>query len=61
VYGYISSVVQNKPRYDEPEFREFLHRYQRDCLLFGKNAATRRMNERQSSIWEKKMAGESAQ
>ena len=56
VYGYISSAAKSKPRYDDREFREFLQRYQRDCLRFGKREATRRTNERQSSVWEQKRA-----
>ena len=44
VYGYFSSILQSKPRYNEPEFRKFLRQYQWDCLKFGKHEATRRAN-----------------
>lgn len=60
LYGFVSSAIKNNPRYDEPEFREFLRRYQRDCLLYGKREATRRTNERQAGVWEQKHAGERA-
>jgi poly-beta-1,6-N-acetyl-D-glucosamine synthase len=54
VYGYFSSLVEKKARYDEPGFREFLRRYQMDCLLLGKREATRRINDRQTGTWEQK-------
>jgi len=46
LWGYFSSMLAGKPRYDGPEFRRFLRRYQRNCLLLGKAAATRRLDER---------------
>ncbi len=39
-WGYVRSAWQRKPRYNNPEFRRFLRRYQRDCLLRGKHRAT---------------------
>jgi poly-beta-1,6-N-acetyl-D-glucosamine synthase len=50
-WGYASSAVRRAPRYDDPAFRRFLRRYQRDCLLHGKRSATRRLNEAQAPIW----------
>lgn len=44
--GYLESMWKRAPRYPDLEFREFLRRYQWDCLLRGKAAATRRLNER---------------
>ena len=38
-------------RYDDPEFRRFLRRYQQECLLYGKGVATRRLNEAQAARW----------
>ena len=39
-WGYLRSALQGRPRYADPDFRAFLRRYQRDCLLRGKTAAT---------------------
>ncbi len=48
-WGYVSSMLAGKPRYDDAEFRRFLRRYQRNCLLRGKAAATQRLNARQAA------------
>lgn len=39
LWGWIASALQDKPRFDDPEFREFLRRYQRHALLVGKKKA----------------------
>jgi glycosyltransferase involved in cell wall biosynthesis len=36
LWGWLSSAAQKKPRYDNPEFRRFLRRYQWRILLKGK-------------------------
>ncbi len=36
LWGYFSSAVRRVPRYEDPEFRRFLRRYQCACLLRGK-------------------------
>jgi glycosyltransferase involved in cell wall biosynthesis len=51
VWGYVSSAARGLPRYDDPEFRRFLRRYQRDCLWLGKREATRRANAAQAPVW----------
>jgi glycosyltransferase involved in cell wall biosynthesis len=51
VSGYISSGLRSLPRYDDADFRRFLRRYQRDCLILGKRKATRQTDERQEPIW----------
>jgi glycosyltransferase involved in cell wall biosynthesis len=50
-WGYVSSLIQRAPRYEEPGFRKFLRRYQWDCLLRGKAAATRRLDALQAARW----------
>jgi hypothetical protein len=40
--GYVSSMLERKPRYDDPEFRAHLRRFQRESLLFGKRRARQR-------------------
>jgi len=58
LWGYFSSVARGLPRYDDPAFRRFLRRYQRQCLLHGKRAATRRLNEAQAPVWRARGATE---
>lgn len=43
--GYFGAALRRERRYDDPEFRRFLRRYQWDCLLRGKRAATRHLDE----------------
>ena len=51
VWGYFASAARGVRRYEDPEFRRFLRRYQRDCLLLGKREATRRANAAQAPVW----------
>src|SRR5687767_4974204 len=51
LWGYIRSMAQRKERYKDPEFLRFLRRYQWQCLLTGKEGATRRLNQRQAVLW----------
>lgn len=39
LWGWLSSALQGKPRYNNPEFRRFLRNYQRRALLVGKKKA----------------------
>jgi len=50
-WGYVWSALRGARRYEDREFRRFLRGYQRDCLMRGKSAATRRLNERQVAAW----------
>jgi hypothetical protein len=45
-WGYLISGLKRVPRYDDPDFRRFLRRYQRECLLRGKGRATARIHQR---------------
>jgi poly-beta-1,6-N-acetyl-D-glucosamine synthase len=38
--GYLDGMLKRRPRYENPEFRAFLRRYQRRALLVGKRRAT---------------------
>lgn len=51
-WGYFKSMLERAPRYADREFRGFLRRYQWRCLVFGKAAATRRLNQVQQSVWQ---------
>jgi poly-beta-1,6-N-acetyl-D-glucosamine synthase len=50
-WGFVWAMLKMKSRYEDHQFRSFLRRYQWDCLLRGKGAATRRLNERQAGKW----------
>jgi biofilm PGA synthesis N-glycosyltransferase PgaC len=52
LWGYLSSKLKNAPRYDDPEFRKFLRRYQHACLRMGKAAATRKFTQERAAVWE---------
>lgn len=49
--GYYASFLSRRPRYNDPEFRMFLRRYQRRCLVLGKGRATRECESREASRW----------
>ena len=51
LWGYLSSFVSGRPRYNDPEFRRFLRSYQHACLRMGKRAATARFDEERASVW----------
>lgn len=52
LWGYTRSALRGLPRYDDPEFRRFLRRYQYACLRRGKGAATAALNEQQRAVWD---------
>jgi glycosyltransferase involved in cell wall biosynthesis len=52
LWGYFRSLARRQPRYEDEEFRRFLRRYQWDCLIYGKQRATDRLNSRQARVWE---------
>ena len=52
LWGYVSSQLKGAPRYDDLDFRRFLRRYQYACLLMGKGAATRKVNDDQARVWQ---------
>lgn len=52
LWGYCRSVLQRAPRYDDPQFVQFLRSFHRDCLLRGKSAAVRRLHQRQAAVWQ---------
>ncbi len=54
LWGYLKSAAGRAGRYDDREFRRFLNAYQRECLLRGKDVATRRLNDRQAAIWQQR-------
>lgn len=49
LWGWVLSALQRKPRYDDPEFRKFLRRYQWRALMVGKKRATEEVH-RQNAV-----------
>ena len=47
-WGYVTSALAGKPRYEDRQFRTFLRRYQWQCLLSGKARATQRLQQGQT-------------
>jgi hypothetical protein len=45
MWGWIESWLQKKPRFENPEFRAYLRRYQRRAMLVGKARAIRELSE----------------
>lgn len=43
MWGWLRSALTRAPRYDDPEFRRFLRRYQRLALIGGKRRAAERV------------------
>lgn len=52
LWGYFKSLFGGGKRYEDPEFRRFVRRWQWDSLRWGKSEATRRLNERQAGQWQ---------
>lgn len=52
LWGYLLAMIMATPRYDDPNFRRHLRRYQWECLLRGKRSATKRLNDRQAATWK---------
>jgi hypothetical protein len=50
-WGYVESLLAGKKRFGDPEFQDFLRRYQWECLVLGKARATSRLDARQRSKW----------
>ena len=58
LWGYLTSMVKRLPRFEDAEFRRFLRRYHRRCVVFGKAEATRRTDMEQKRVWESRHATE---
>lgn len=50
-WGYVKSMLQRKPRFDDKPLVEFIRKYQWHCLLKGKKAATQELNQQQEQVW----------
>jgi glycosyltransferase involved in cell wall biosynthesis len=50
LWGWLSSALQGKPRFADPEFRRFLRRYQRRALLRGKRRALEEITQEKGMV-----------
>ncbi|MFP8833720.1 glycosyltransferase family 2 protein [Hydrogenophaga sp. XSHU_21] len=46
LWGWLKAALQRKPRYNNPEFRQFLRSYQRRSLMVGKTKAIEELTGR---------------
>ncbi len=51
LWGYLKSMLKRCKRYDDKQFRSFLRKYQRACLVKGKKRATQEFNDLQADVW----------
>ena len=59
-WGYVKAAMTRQPRYDDRAFRQFLRRYQWQCLLRGKRAATEQLDKDGQATWDNKMVNASS-
>lgn len=50
LWGYVWSAIQRKPRYENPEFRRFLRRWQWRALVVGKQRAVEEVLQQRTPI-----------
>jgi hypothetical protein len=60
LWGYFTSWLKGRPRYDDPEFRRFLRSYQHACLRMGKRAAAARAGAERAPLWHARHPAASA-
>lgn len=53
-WGYFKAMIEGHPRYDNPEYRRYLRRFERNQLLMGKKRALERENARLREHFEPK-------
>lgn len=56
LWGYLKSLIQRKTRFSDVKLVRFIRDYQWQCLLKGKAQATRDLNDRQQSVWLKRLS-----
>lgn len=50
-WGYVKSMFQRQPRFDDKPLVNFIRKYQRQCLFKGKKTATDMLNQQQEQVW----------
>lgn len=54
LYGYLRSFLQGSGRYEDPDFRRFLRRYQHRVLMVGKKRAIAEIDACGADVWAKR-------
>tara|TARA_R110001606_G_scaffold395664_2_gene568554 strand:- start:184274 stop:185152 length:879 start_codon:yes stop_codon:yes gene_type:complete len=54
LWGYVKSMFQRKPRFDDITLVKFIQSYQMQCLLKGKRQATEKLNAQQEQVWNER-------
>ena len=52
LWGYVKSALTGVERLKDPEMIRLMKRYQWQCLLNGKKAATAKLNEERAGFWQ---------
>ncbi len=52
IFGFVMAMIRRTPRYPDLQFRRFLRRYQRLCLLHGKAKAREMTEEAEKDSWD---------
>jgi poly-beta-1,6-N-acetyl-D-glucosamine synthase len=51
-WGYLKSLLQGLPQFEDEGLVKFIRKYQWDCLLKGKAQATSELNSQQEKVWK---------
>lgn len=51
LWGYLWACLTRQPRYQDPQFRRFIRKYQWRCLLQGKRRATAVADQQGQAVW----------
>jgi len=54
LWGYLKSMLQRKKRFSDVELVSFIQCYQWQCLVKGKEQATKELNLKQEEVWLKR-------
>ena len=55
-WGYVKSMLNRSPRFEDKALVKFIRQYQWNCLIKGKSQATAELNEQQAPVWKQKHA-----
>jgi len=55
-WGYVKSMLNRSPRFEDKALVKFIRQYQWNCLIKGKSKATAELNEQQAPVWKQKHA-----
>jgi hypothetical protein len=52
-WGYLRSMINRAPQYQDAELSQFIRAYQWRCLFLGKRQATSQLDQQQQPVWKK--------